>query len=143
MLVRALYQWRIRRLKARTPRNRQLGLPVVLNSYTDAHSAPHSAPPSRLAVLQPQKITRLPTSEEPLSLAHSLPCGLRNPSLLLEYLKKWSACRTAGKAAAPPMLPSYKGWQGGSQAKPQPLHAAFLWRSAWRIAGKAAAPPML
>ena len=52
--------------------------------------------------------------------------------LLLEYLKEWSAWRIAGKAAAPPMLPSCEGWHGGSQAKPQPLHAAFLWRSAWR-----------
>ena len=139
MLVRALYQWRIRRLKARTPRNRQSGLPVVLNSSTDApHSAPHSAPPSRLAAsenpppsnlrrtLKPCALTALrPTKPQPavgvLEKVVSMQdrrqsCSPSNAAFLRRL-----AWRIAGKAAAPPCRLFCGGQDGGSQAKPQPL----------------------
>ena len=134
MLVRALYQWRIRRLKARTPRNRQLGLPVVLNSSTDAHSASHSAPPSRLAAsenpppsnlrrtLKPCALTALrPTKPQPavgvLEKVVSMQDRRQSRSPSNAAFLRRLARRIAGKAAAPPC----GGQHGGSQAKPQPL----------------------
>ena len=138
MLVRVLYQWRIRRLKARTPRNRQLGLPVVLNSFTDAHSAPHSAPPSRLAASEnppPSNLRRTlklcaltalrPTKPQPavgvLEKVVSMQDRRQSRSPSNAAFLRGLARRIAGKAAVPPCRLFCGGQHGGSQAKPQPL----------------------